>query len=105
MQPIPILVCSLLAFDLKFAVDKDHTIQRMIGWANPDLLFLARGNCNLYVDCTFDCVVSGFSQLMIIMIYEERTKLYLPVFYVLLQSKSYDVYFMALGECIGRSDF
>jgi len=93
------------AFDVSFVIN--DKIQRMIGWANPDLLFLAQGNGsrNLFVDCTFKCVVHGFSQLMILMIHEERTGLYLPVFFVLLQSNTYEVYFYALNECIARTNF
>ena len=85
--------CIIKAFPLAFAADDDSRmffafdctlafddkLQRMVGWANPDLLFLAKGNGsrNLFVDCTFKCVVKGFSHLMIIMIFEECTKLYL----------------------------
>ena len=93
---------------LQFAIEVniDEQLQKIIGWANPDLLFLARSiQGNLFFDCTFKIVPKGFSQLLIIMIYHPITKLYLPVFFILLQSKKYETYFAAIGAAIGAADF
>lgn len=59
--------------------------ESMIGWAHPNLVNLAsKGGLNTFCDCTFSVVPKGFSQLLILMIYDEATQLYLPIFYVLL---------------------
>ena len=47
----------------------------------------------------------GFSQCLVIMVYHPVTKLYLPVFFILLQGKKYEVYFHAIGAAIGQYDF
>jgi len=63
-------------------------LEVMIGWANPSLLMLSsRANLNIFVDCTFSICPVDFAQCMILMIYDEPTRLYIPIFYVLLQSK------------------
>jgi hypothetical protein len=65
--------------------------QRMIGWPHPDMVILAsKGGLYLFIDCTFDVVPHPFTQMMVIMLYDEATQLYLPVFHVLLQSKHED---------------
>jgi hypothetical protein len=73
----------------------------MIGWAHPDLVTLAsKGGLNLFIDCTFDVVPHPFTQMMVIMLYDEATQEYLPVFHVLLQSKHEDTYIEAIHQCI-----
>jgi len=71
----------------------------MIGWANPSLLMLSsRANLNIFVDCTFSICPVDFAQCMILMIYDEPTRLYIPIFYVLLQSKFQETYEEALRQ-------
>ena len=76
-------------------IKTDESLQKIYGWANPDLLFLARSiHSNRFFDCTFKIIVpKGFSQLLIIMVYHPNSKLYLPIFFILLlQSKKYETY-------------
>ena len=46
----------------------------------------------MFIDCTFRCVPKGFYQLMVIMVYSASHQMYIPVFFMLLQSKDEDVY-------------
>ena len=95
-----------LFLQFNHSLNVDDELVNFIGWANPDLIFLLRCiKSNLFIDCTFYIVPKGFSQCMIIMVYHPVTKLYLPVFFILLQSAKYEVYFHAIGAAIGQCDF
>jgi hypothetical protein len=87
-----------LQFDAEWAAC-DKTFQRILGWAHPDLVFLLKtGPLNAFVDCTFKCVPAPFKQLMVFMVYSRAHRTYVPVFYVLVQSKLLEVYERALRE-------
>ena len=46
------------------------TMQKFIGWGHPELAFhLRTGPLNIFVDCTFNVVPKGFSQLFVLMAY------------------------------------
>jgi hypothetical protein len=93
-----------LQFDLLEVVDGEMC--RMIGWGHHDMIhILKNGDKHVFIDCTFDCVPKGFKQLMIIMIYEPATELYLPIFHILLQSKKEIVYRRALYNCVWATGF
>jgi hypothetical protein len=64
------------------------------------VILASKGGLNLFIDCTFDVVPHPFTQMMVIMLYDEATQLYLPVFHVLLQSKHEDAYIEAIHQCI-----
>ena len=49
------------------------------------------------IDCTFTVVSKFFGQLMIIMAYFETYDLYVPIYYLLLDSKEQEVYEAALN--------
>lgn len=67
--------------------------QRIIGWAHPDLVKLLKySGATVFVDGTFRCVHSHFRQCVIIMLLDQATGLYIPVFYVLCTSKTQDTY-------------
>ena len=88
-----------LLFDLTYRMQLEF--HRMIGWAHPDLVVLAsKGGLNLYIDCTFDVVPHPFVQMLVIMLYDEASQMFLPVFHILLQSKHEDVYIEAIHQCI-----
>lgn len=92
-------------FQLVFE-EEDGTYSMLLGWAHPQLLFLFRhGPVNLFIDCTFRVVPAGFKQLMIIMIYSAAHKTYVPVFFVLLQSKTQLGYWNALNQVIIAAGF
>jgi hypothetical protein len=94
-----------LQFDIRVNV-KEHGMQRIIGWGHPELIFLLKnGPVNTFIDCTFKCVPQGFSQLMIVMVYSLAHDLYVPIYYILLQAKSHEVYYHALQQTINSSDW
>ncbi|KAE9022247.1 hypothetical protein PR001_g13187 [Phytophthora rubi] len=75
----------------------NNELDRVVGWANPSLLNLLRyENITLFVDGTFRCVPDTFGQCVVVMVYDRGTKLYIPVFFVLCTSKSYDTYWNLL---------
>jgi hypothetical protein len=93
-----------LQFHFGFPLDGEW--REMLGWGHPDLIFLLKsGDHNIFVDCTFSVCPHGFYQLLIFMIYDEATELYIPIFYVLLPSKHYLCYYHALHQCVCASDW
>jgi hypothetical protein len=75
-------------------------MQHMIGWGHPSLIFhLKNGDVNLFVDCTFSVVPYGFTQLLIMMAYFPAYNMYVPVFYVLMQSREEQAYLYAINSC------
>jgi hypothetical protein len=81
-------------------------MQRIIGWGHEDLIFILNGGPKfLFVDCTFSCVPKGFSQCLVIMMYDPASHLYMPVFHVLLQSKEENVYKHALHLCVTTANW
>ena len=83
-------------------VKKIHS--RILCFANPKLLRLLSGPKHLYIDGTFKCVPSQFSQLLIVMIFNDSTSSYVPVMYILLQGKSEFEYKHALQQLINCSE-
>jgi hypothetical protein len=95
---------AFLQFTL--TVNIDGELQTILGWGHPQLInLLKNGKVHLFVDCTFKVVPKGFTQLMILMMYYPGTEMYVPVFFVLLQSKKANVYYHALQQCICASDW
>jgi hypothetical protein len=81
-------------------------LERMMIWGNPDLMnIMSSPGLHLFIDCTFKCVPRGFFQCLIIMVFDSRTDVYVPVFYALLQSKTYEAYDLALYLCIRATGF
>ena len=75
-----------LQFNLN--VNIDQKLQKLSGFVHPDLLYnLKHGPVHLFVDCTFACVPKGFMQCLVIMAHDKSTSMYIPIFYVLMQSK------------------
>ena len=65
--------------------DKLHTI---LGWGHPELIsLLRRSQIHVFIDGTFFCVPKGFSQCIVIMIYDDDTDLYVPVMFFLVDNK------------------
>jgi len=72
-----------LKWDLNVSIDDE--MQRIIGWAHADLIFLTQGGpVNIFVDCTFRIVPKGIHQCIVIMIYSNACESYVPIFYILL---------------------
>ena len=88
------------------SINVGNKLQKIIGFAHPDLINIIKGGpVHLFIDCTFKCVPKGFSQCLVIMIYDYASSLYIPVFYILLQSKLEEVYSMALYLSKASTDF
>jgi hypothetical protein len=82
----------------------DHEI--LITWAHPDLSYECKNpDSHFFVDATFKCVPKGFSQCLIVMYYSYPADMYIPVYYVLMQSKRKDAYIWALQNIISISDW
>ncbi|KAK1930450.1 hypothetical protein P3T76_014121 [Phytophthora citrophthora] len=65
---------------------------RLIGWAHPELRQLLMYNgVSLFFDGTFRCVPSGFKQCMVLMVHDQASELFIPVYYVLFSSKAKDI--------------
>ena len=76
-------------------------LTRILGFANPQLLGLLRDkNVSCYFDGTFDCTPLPFKQTLILMVKDNRTASYVPVFYILLEGKSEHVYKAALKQIL-----
>ena len=89
-----------------FGFPLDGVWREMLGWGHPDLIFLLKsGDHHIFIDCTFSVCPKGFYQLLIFMIYDEATELYIPIFYVLLPSKHYLCYYHALHNIICATDW
>lgn len=96
--------------DQKFVIDgprgKLEPVQRFICWGDPRLIsLLSHGPVHIFIDCTYHCVPAGFKQLLIVMIYSTGHKSYVPIFYVLIQSKLQEAYENALRACVQTSGF
>ena len=74
--------------------------------AHPDLLKLTHfGKRRLFIDCTYAMTPIGFYQTMIIMVYDPSTQIYVPIWYILMTSKSSVAYWHAFNLCITYSNW
>ena len=100
LQP-PYCLCinsvkKFVQFDLNTSLSNDYV--SFIDFGHPDLIFETRhGAVPVYTDCTFHCVPMGFAQLLILMVYLDAYKKYIPIFYVLLPNKKYETYRCAMS--------
>ena len=104
----PLVSCSdtdermFLQFHNK--VNVDNRLLNIIGWAHPDLMWEIRdGSYNFFFDLTFYMVPKGFDQCFIIMAYLPKYECYVPIFYILVQSKLQEVYEHALHGAIAAT--
>ena len=83
-----------LFLQFNISINVGNKLQKIISFAHPDLINIIKGGpVHLFIDCTFKCVPKGFSQCLVIMIYDYASSLYIPVF----------LYFAAIE--VGRSLF
>jgi hypothetical protein len=83
---------------------RDGQLFRVMGWAHPTLkLLLKAQSSSLFFDGTFKCVPLPFMQCLILMVYDNTTDLYVPVFYMLVEKKTewsyWDVLNYVLASC------
>jgi hypothetical protein len=77
-----------------------------MGWGYPELIYeLRQGPFNMFIDCTFKTVPRGFYQLFILMVYLPSYKSYVPIFYVLMQSKKRNDYKYVLSNLVFQTDW
>jgi hypothetical protein len=87
------------------SVNIDQKLQKLVGFGHPDLIHnLKYGPVHLFVDCTFSCVPKGFSQCLIMMAHDKSTSMYVPTFYVLMQTKKEVAYKHAFRMCAAATD-
>lgn len=86
-------------------VNVDQKLQKLVGFAHADLLCnLKHGPVHLFVNCTFSCVPKGFTQCLVIMAHDKSTSMYIPIFYVLMQSKKEIAYKHAFRMSVAATD-
>ena len=79
-------------FNSTFPNECDGKLEFIIGFGNPSLFRLLRGYKRMFIDGTFKFVPKPFYKCLIIMVFDEQTYAYKPVFYVLMTSKIQQVY-------------
>ena len=68
-----------LRFNITILGPDANELHRMIRFGNPELFFLLKGKTHLHVDGTFYCVPCRFTELLVLIIYDEQTEMYVPV--------------------------
>ena len=95
---------AFLQFNTQWADDKGP--QRLLGFAKASLLSVLRySELQLHVDATFKPCPKGFSQCLIVSVIDEGTKLHIPVFFVLMTTKTeqaYDLAFTFIKAIVGE---
>jgi len=83
------------------------THQKSIGLGHPDIQFeLSHSDRNhLFLDATFAVCPRGFSQLFIVMAYLSAYDLYVPVYFILMQTKDKATYEYVLNMAIQHADY
>jgi len=94
-----------LQFNITFPNEYDGKLERIIGFGNPSLIRVLGGNKRVFIDGTFKIVPKPFYQCLIIMVFDEQTDSFVPVFYVLLTSKTEQIYRHALYWVKASSDY
>ena len=85
-----------LQFNITFPNEFDGKLERIIGYGNPALFRVFGGNSQVFIDGTFRICPKPFYQCLILMVFDEQTDAFVPVFYVLLTSKTQQIYRHAL---------
>ena len=81
------------------------SLNRLMIFGHPLLIELLKdGRVDLFIDATFDCCPHPFYQCLIIMAFDKRTDVYVPVLYILMSNKSEALYYQALCQVAILSD-
>lgn len=104
----PLSLCGDQRLFLQFnlTANIDNNLERIIGWAHPSLIFELRGRPQrLFIDCSFSMCPHDFYQVMVIMVYLDQYDEYVPVFYILLQSKRENAYVHAIQGVVSATNW
>ena len=82
----------LCLFIFTFPNEYNGKLERIIGFGNPSLSRLLRGCKRMFINGTFKFLPKPFYQCLIIMVFDNQTDAYVPVFYILMTSKTQQVY-------------
>ncbi|POM81636.1 Hypothetical protein PHPALM_362 [Phytophthora palmivora] len=79
---------GLKFFQFHFTYFEEEVLYRVISWFHPQLMErLKQRLSSISVDATFRCVPTQFSHLVVVMIYDQNSDFYLPVWYMLTSKK------------------
>ena len=84
-----------LQFNLSFPNEYNGKLERILGFGKPSFRCLG-GNGRIFIDGTFKIVPKPLYQCLIIMVFDKQTDSFVPVFYVLMTSKTEQIYRIAL---------
>lgn len=88
---------SFLQCNLTIPHPTDCTkVDRIIWFGHPTLIMLLNGRVDAFIDATFKVVPRGFYQLLVVMVKDVQTKMFVPVMYGLMTGKTKMLYFQAL---------
>lgn len=94
----PYLCFNTLVYDPTSSTPAQH---RVTGWSHFGLRKLLRYNgVQLFIDATFNVVPDPFKQLLVIMVKDAGSEMYLPVFHVLMTGKTLFLYRFTFNLCI-----
>lgn len=84
---------------------QDKTRNLLI-WSHPELLpMLRRMHIRILIDGTFSCVPSPFKQCVIVMMFDDETNLFIPIIYILSDSKHHWAYWHMLHFILVLTEF
>ncbi|KAF1740448.1 hypothetical protein MXB_3522 [Myxobolus squamalis] len=87
-------------FRLYWSGDFDGEFHQFLLWSTNEALSLMRYNNQTFIDCTFRCAPSPFTQCLIIMVYDNGTQMYIPCVYALVTCKNEYKYLTTFHEVI-----
>ena len=94
-----------LQFNAAISDPETKKIERIVGYGNPSLFGILKGKVQIYIDGTFRIVPSPFYQCLIIMCFDTRTEVYVPIMYILMTAKTQFLYYHALHYVICVSNW
>jgi len=81
-------------------------LHNFVGWAHPFLKPLCKQRgLHLFVDGTFNVAPRGFQQLLVFMIFDSVTELYIPIYYVIMDCKREDCYRLAFTQVVHAAQY
>lgn len=93
-------------FDYEIPVGiKKGKLANLILFSHPDFTPMLKGDgISIFIDGTFRCVPHPYRQLLIFMLFEDETSMYIPIIYCLIQDNSSWTYWHVIHLVIVLSD-